>query len=215
MKHTWWLLLLLTQQVLAQNPNEPGALDPTYDNVSGNPYLFKDWSDGVIRFTSGRVLTQFKLKFNSYKNQLILEFSGSSFAAESKVREFVMYQKSGRNKDSMIFRKGYPQFEKATEETFYQVMFEGKITLLRLISKNISEQREVVGGNVTRRLEDAEQCFLFRNGKMTPLNYDKSELLDQLADKSAQLSAYISAEQIRIRTAEDIVKVIRKYNELL
>ena len=168
--YTWWLLLLIGQFTLAQSSNKPeGTAD--YNEASGNPYLFKDWSDGVIRFSSGRTVNQFKLKLDCARNQLILQFNGSSFAAESNVREFVMYTRSGRKKDSLVFRKGFPAFEKATENTYYQVLFEGKIVLLRLFSRNIIEEKEIVStnGNAKHRMEEVETYFLLEGADMSLL----------------------------------------------
>jgi|SRR5215831_15322313 len=215
MKHALWLFILCLQVSATSFGQEARQQEINYDNIIGNPYLFKDWSDGVIRFTSGRTVTQFKLKFDCLKNQLLLQFDGSTFAAESKVREFVIYQKGGKNRDSIIFRKGYPAVDKATEETFYQVLFQGKVLLLKLISKNIIETKELVGGSVTRKLEEAESYYLLQNGSMIKLSLDKNELLQSLPEKSDQLSQYIASEQIRLRTADDLIKVIKKYNELL
>lgn len=213
MKYTWLLLLLFVLPAHAQTSGD-GTQEINYDNVAGDQFLFKDWCDGVIKFTSGRVVTQFKLKFNCLKNQLLLQFNGSAFAAESKVREFIMYEK-GKGKDSMIFRKGYPAADKATGDTYYQVLFEGKVTLLRLISKNIIEQKEIVNSSTTRRLEDEELYYLLENGKMTSLPLDKNQLPQALPSKADQIAQFISSEQIKLRGPGDMLKVIKKYNELL
>jgi hypothetical protein len=221
MKNIWWCLLLIGQlsiakQAFTQNGLEDAATpkDDIHSGVFGNPYLFKDWSDGVIRFTSGRVLTQFKLKFDCLKNQLLLQFQGSTFAAESKVKEFVLY-KSGKQKDSLLFRKGYPAAEKATEETYYQVLFEGKIALLRLFAKNIIEEKQSIPATTTRRLEDAELFFLLKDGIMITLPQDRNDLPKIFPDKSELLSKFIAEQQLRMRTAEDFIQVAKKFNELL
>ena len=101
MKHIAWCLLLLCQCALGQTTKDDD------NTVSGNPYLFKEWCDGVVRFSSGRTLNQFKLKFDCLKNALLLQFNGSAFAAESKVQEFVMYPKK---KDSLLCLKSGPGF---------------------------------------------------------------------------------------------------------
>ena len=109
MKYIAWCLLLLSQCALGQTSKEDDL-----NTITGNPYLLKEWSDGVVRFTSGRTVNQFKLKFDCLKNMLLLQFNGSAFAAESKVQEFVMYPK---NKDSLLFRRGFPVTEKTSEST--------------------------------------------------------------------------------------------------
>src|SRR5262245_40829425 len=134
MKHIAWCLLLLCQCALGQTSAQDNMSD-----VTGNPYLLKDWSDGVVRFTSGRVMNQFKLKFDCLKNMLLLQFNGSAFATESKVQEFVLYPKKS---DSILFRRGFPVTEKTNDATFFNVLLQEKVTLLRLVARNVIQENE-------------------------------------------------------------------------
>jgi len=208
MKHIAWCLLLLCQCALGQSTKEDEL-----NTITGNPYLFKDWCDGVVRFTSGRTLNQFKLKFDCLKNMLLLEFNGNAFAAESKVQEFVMYPKK---KDSLLFRRGFPSTDKTSENTYFQVLLQDKASLLRLIARNIIEEKQVVSnGRVNRRLEEAEFYYLLQNGAMTLLPADRTELPEKFGDKKEPIAAFIVAQQLRMHTPEDFVQVMKKYNELL
>jgi len=142
-----YLLLYLGcwEGVLAQTTDRVTTSQetPIYNDVSGSAFLIRDWSEGVIRFSSGRVSTQFKLKFDCVKNQLNLQFNGSTFATESKVKEFVLYTKNGNTPDSMVFRKGFPAADKGNEETYFQVLVEGKAMLLCLHLKLIAEEQQI------------------------------------------------------------------------
>jgi hypothetical protein len=214
MKHILWCLLLLGQCTLAQTNTNQTEL--TNEDVSGNPYLFKDWCNGTVRFTSGRVMNQFKLKFDVFKNQLLLQFNGSAFAAESKVDEFVIYPKS-KSKDSLVFRKGFPATEKASEHTFYQVLFQDKVQLLRLFFRNVIEEQKLVvtNGRTSRHMEEGERYFLLQNNNLTLLPASRSELAATFPDKKDQLAEFINSQQLKMRNPEDYVAVVRKYNELI
>lgn len=213
MKNGLLFLLLISQLTLAQT-DDKAEID--YNTVTGNPYLFKDWSDGVIRFSSGRTLNQFKLKFDCARNQLVLQFDGSSFAAESKVQEFVMYTKAGKQKDSLLFRKGYPAAGQATNNTFYQVLFEGKIVLLRLFARNVIEEKQLVSNNTNnRRMEEVEYFYFFHDGAMDLLPQDRNDLLKLFPNYKEPLSQFVSDRQLKMRSAEDFLLFAKKYNELL
>jgi hypothetical protein len=209
MKHIAWCLLLLCQCALGQVTKEDDL-----NTVSGNPYLFKDWCDGVVRFTSGRTVTQFKLKFDCLKNALLLEFNGNAFAAESKVQEFVMYPKK---QDSLVFRRGFPATGKTNENTYLQVLLQDKVTLLRLVGRNIIEEKEVVSvnGRVNRRMENAEYYYLLQNGAMTLLPADRNSLPEVFGDKKEPIAAFIAAQQLKMHSPEDYILLVKKYNELL
>ena len=72
-----------------------------------------------------------------------------------------------------------------------------------------------MNSSTTRRLEDEELYYLLENGKMTNLPLDKNQLPQALPAKADQLAQFISSEQIKLKTPGDMVKVIKKYNELL
>jgi hypothetical protein len=215
MKNIAWCLLLLCQCALGQTSNLVKTEELT--DVTGNPYLFKDWSDGVVRFASGRSMTQFKLKFDCFKNILLLQFDGNVFAADAKVNEFVLYTKTGKTKDSMLFRKGFPAIDRFSDATYYQVLFQGKVQLLRLILRNVIEEKQIVtvNGQTSRHLESAEQYYLFQNGQLALLPDSKSELATSFKDQKAAIAAFIDNQQLKMRNADDFVQVVNKYNELL
>ena len=209
MKHIAWCLLLLCQCALGQTPREDEM-----NSVTGNPYLMKDWCDGVVRFTSGRTMTQFKLKFDCLKNMLLLQFEGNAFAAESKVKEFVMYPKK---KDSLLFRRGFPSTNKTTDQTYFHVLLQDKSSLLRLVARNIIEEKQLVSvnGRINRRMEEIEFYYLLRNGEMVLLPASRTELPEIFADKKEPLARFIAANQLKMQHPEDFVAVVKKYNELV
>jgi hypothetical protein len=212
MKHIAWCLLLLCQCALGQTTKEDN-----YSNVAGNPYLFKEWSDGIVRFTSGRTVNQFKLKFDCLKNLLLMQFDGNAFAAESKVHEFVMYPKNNKSKDSLLFRKGYPATDNASENTFYQVLFQDKVILLRLFFRNIVEEKQLVtvGNQASRRLEEMENYYLYQNGEMIALPAKRNDLPEKFSDKKDEIARFINDQQLKMNSAGDFLQVVKKYNELL
>ena len=209
MKHIAWCLLLLCQCALGQTSKEEEL-----NTITGNPYLFKEWNEGVVRFTSGRTMNQFKLKFDCLKNMLLLQFQGNAFATESKVQEFVMYPKK---KDSLLFRRGFPATDRTTDQTYFHVMVQGKASLLRLIARNIVEEKQLVSvnGRVDRRLEEVEQYYMLQNGKMILLPASSRDLPEVFADKKEPIAQFIATKQLRMHDAEDFVAVVNKYNELL
>ncbi len=186
---------------------------PAYNDVSGTPYLFADWNKGAIRFSSGRVATQFKLKFDCITNQLMLQFDGNSFANQSKVREFVIYPKSG--KDSLVFRRNFPTTEKGNEETFYEIIEEGKATLLLLHYKQITEEAQLVSKIIYRRIRDENAYYILKEKMMIELPADKTAIIEKLTDQSDKIRLFINEHQLKFRNKEDFKKLVVYYNLLL
>lgn len=209
MKHIAWCLLLLCQCALGQTSKEEDL-----NSITGNPYLFKEWNDGVVRFSSGRTMNQFKLKFDCLKNSLLLQFEGNAFATESKVQEFVLYPKK---KDSLVFRRGFPATDRTTEQTYLHVLVQGKASLLRLIARNIVEEKQLVnvGGHINRRMDEVELYYMLQDGKMMLLPASSRELPDAFGEKKDAIARFIADKQLRMHDLADFVAVINKYNELI
>ncbi|WP_276483188.1 hypothetical protein [Paraflavitalea pollutisoli] len=214
MKYLLGCLLLLAQPGWAQT-SETAVGEDKISTASGNPFLFKDWMEGVVYFKSGRVVKQFKLKFDCARNRLMMQFEGNSFAAESQVKEFVIYTASKKNKDSVLFRKGYPAIDKNTEETYYHVLLNGKAELLQLHTKVLIEEKQLVNSANMSHLEDDEAFFVCLNGVMIPLPRNKEQILEKLPVQSDQLKEYVAQQTLRMDKAEDFVKIMAKYNELV
>ena len=208
-------LFLYLPHVFAQNPASDNAAEraTNFSDVAGSPYLFRDWSDGLVHFSSGRLLKQFKLKFDCAQNKLMLQFNGSTFAAESNISEFVIFQKNGKKTDSLHFKKGFPKYGKATEETFYQVLTEGPATLLHLFTKNILEEKQITATSPSRRYLDEEKFFLLHNNQLSEIGREKNSLAYLLPDKSEEIKHFIDENDLKMKSAADYTKVIRKYNE--
>lgn len=207
-----WLLLLTAYTGLAQTTEGSKPASGEYEGISGNPYFMKEWSDGVIRFSSGTVTDKFKIKFNAAQNRLLLQFSGSTFAAESKITEFVMYTKN--KKDSFVFRKGFPETERGNIETFYQVLEKGQVILIRLATKVIVQEKEMLASKLSRHYQDEEEFYLFHEGTMHKINRETNPLQNILIDHRDELVTYIAQQQLKMRSADDLVKVVKKYNQL-
>lgn len=187
---------------------------PIYNDVSGTPYVLKDWKDGIIRFSSGRTASQFKIKFDCLKNQLMLQFEGKSFATQSKVNDFVIYTKSAKEGDSLVFKKNFPVTDKANEETFYEVIVEGKASLLCLHLKNITEEQQIATKVIYRRIRDENVYYLLKEKKMIELPFDKVLILEKFTDNTEKLRQFITEQQLKFRDTDDFKKLVAYYNTL-
>ena len=203
------LLIAFTHQIFSQSDQRKPSFTED-NNIYGSPYLLKDWSNGVIRFTSGRVINEFKLKFDCANNQLMLQFKGSAFGAESKVNEFVIFPK-GKNTDSMEFKKGFPVSETGTAETFYQVLVPGRITLLKHYFKAIVEEKKLVTTTEFRRYEDRDIYYLLQDGIMSKASDENEIDISALPDTYKPLKQLVANE--KIKSGDDLIRLTRKLNE--
>ncbi|MGN6419782.1 MAG: hypothetical protein ACTHMC_19925 [Pseudobacter sp.] len=213
MKQILWALLLISTGSLAQT-NETARPGNEYDGVAGSPYLYKDWVKGTVYYKNGRVVDQFKLRFDCARNFLQLEFKGQSFSPQlTTIVSFVMYPKD--TKDSVIFRKGFPPNGLFNGDTFYEVMQTGKAPLLHLLNKMIVEKKDMLPSATTKYFEEDDLYFLVVNGNNILLEKgDREKLAKQFPEQEAALLKYMNEEELKMRTAGDFRKFAAKYNEL-
>lgn len=126
-----------------------------------------------------------------------------------------MYPKGLNTPDSMVFRKNFPATAIANEETFYQVLVDDSVSLLRLQVKNINEERQIASKVVYRRIKDEEKYYLLENGKMTEWPLDKSLIPGIFGNKQEQVLAYINSKGLKFRASADFVELVKYFNSLL
>ncbi|WP_127132243.1 hypothetical protein [Pseudoflavitalea rhizosphaerae] len=213
MKQILWCLLLVSASCYSQT-NQSGKPGSDYDGVAGSPYLLKDWVNGTVYYRNGRVVTQFKLRFDCPRNFLQMEFKGQTFSPQiSSITSFVLYPKN--SKDSMIFRKGYPASGSYNAETFYQVLMPGKASLLYILSKTIVEDKDILPSSTKRFFEEEDEFFLFSNGAITKLiKNDREKLAAQFPAQKEALLQFMNDSAMKMKSAEDFMKFTTKYNEL-
>ncbi|NML23435.1 hypothetical protein HHL16_21325 [Pseudoflavitalea sp. G-6-1-2] len=215
MKNFLWCLLLLASAASAQT-STPKSSDE-YDGVAGSPYLFKDWLSGTVYYKNGRVVNQFKLRFDCCRNYLMLEFKGQSFAPQTaSITSFVLNTKEGKNADSMVFRKGYPSVENWNEETFYHILLTAKSPVLHILTKSIVEEKGLLPSSTRKFFEDEEHFFLLHDGKMIHLPKDEREQLAALfpAQREALLK-FMQDQDLKMKSPADFIKLGKKFNELV
>lgn len=208
------ILFMHTTKAQTTEATEQGDAQPSFHDVSGSAYLIRDWTAGVIKFSSGRTTNQFKLKFDCIANRVLLQFNGSSYATESKIREFVIYPKGFSSQDSMVFRKSFPAIDMANEETYYQVLLDDSAVLLKLHLKLVSEERQLVSKIVYRRIRDDLKYFLLLNGKMAELPADKSAIPNLFGDKASLIKEFIETKQLKFRSQQDFIDLLKFFNSL-
>jgi len=100
-----------------------------YPNYTGKPYLFDKFIYGEIEFTDGTKINNIGLSYSCYRDELIYyntEVSAQIVIDKISLKGFSLKESNGRQR---IFRHlqstGFSR-----EERYYEILFEGKISLL-------------------------------------------------------------------------------------
>lgn len=197
------------------NSNGVGIIGKTTPNITGSPYINTEWVRGVVKMTDGTIYKNLKLNYNQIDDRPI-------FIADNKalqyfanpVKEFVLVNITNDDQTTKIFRNGFPILDDATTSSFYQILSEGKATLIKRATKKMVEERGAGSIMVSKQIQENSKYYLVVNEQYTRIKKDKKSILDVLKDKKDELTAYLNANHLSLKDDGDLIRLCDYYNTL-
>ncbi|MFN8356062.1 MAG: hypothetical protein U0Y10_16520 [Spirosomataceae bacterium] len=180
-----------------------------YDVLSGNPYLFEEFADGEVLTNTGRWVDGMKLRYNSYSHQVEYKSLEQIMTAAPKdVRAFKI--------GNMLMKSGFPPIEKQNEFSYYEVVYSGKSTLLRHHTTEMVAEKgfdDVKQGD--KFVTYVFYYWLTPEHKMNRVLLSKKSIIGVvLPDKESKIEAFINEKKLKLKTAEDLLEVIKYHDSL-
>jgi len=221
MKKTFFLTILLSvlvsivnAQFLRDNVSGAPYISNRYTDIIGSPLLFDTWNQGTIYLKDGTKAENFPLKFNVYENQLIFNYNDQALSVQNPVKEFVIATSGDATATKMAFRCGYLPIEKNDEKTFYQVLQDGPVALLKQIKKMVVTNVTYGGAENVREFSTTEAYFVaMPKGDLARISKSRSSLIDALGDRQGKLDAWMRANNNKGKTEADLMAAIKAWNE--
>ncbi|WP_431199354.1 hypothetical protein ACQ86K_30900 [Mucilaginibacter sp. P19] len=140
------LLLLCVKakaQYLSDYTGRPYYLK-TNDGIQGSALLTDNWLNGTVYFVNGKTANAI-LNYNIYADELLFKSPRDSSvqAFVDPVKGFSVKGIALEESDQtdMNFSSGFPAVDDQTPKTFYQVVGDGRVKLLRYYKKKYLSQR--------------------------------------------------------------------------
>jgi hypothetical protein len=189
----------------------------TYSEIQGSPLLSDSWVTGTVTFAGGKTATAI-LNYNLYGDELLFKNP-----KDSAVLAFVDPVKSFSLKDAAIegsditdpsFSSGFPADDDQTTKTFYQVVGDGKIKLLKCYKKRVVESKDFSSQITTKSFLDASAYYLFIDNKMAKVKPNQKVIIAAMNDKAAQVQDYIKKNSVNFKSDVALAKLFGYYNSL-
>jgi len=221
------LALLFTESLKSQGGNPPQGPQPLpifpedingrafiykgFEDIEGSPFLFKDWNWGAVKFRDGRFAKDLSLRFDIYNNQLYFKKDGIQMEFVLPVAEFMIRFSNGNDSSTVIYRCGYPDSEKTSSKTFFELLSDGKIQLLKYRFKQIDTFKPF---NQAERKEfsDGQQLYVNVDRKLIKLKKDKEFIIGILPVYKDAILLIVDQKKLKLRNEEDIVKLFMELN---
>ena len=187
-----------------------------YHDVAGSPYLRDTWTHAAMRLNGNVIVPDMRVRLDLKSQQWHFLDSGNTerLVPVGLVREVLMDDSSGAEVKTSVFRAGFPPIDNRKNTDFYQVVSDGKVLLLHFMVKTINTDKDEMAGTVQMEFVLYEEYYLFGGGKMWRVKKDKSEVLNQLADKKEKIQAFIDENHLKLKSVDELKKVIDYYNTL-
>ena len=124
--------------------------------------------------------------------------------------EKIVFDSCGSKWNGTIFKSGYPPINKQNDKSFYQVLSEGKATLLKYHAIKWYDDKPFNTPNTTRVYTQSEQYYLYLNWIMYRLDKNFSNLPKLLNIPANQLNE----QKPDLKKEQEAIKLIAYYNSL-
>lgn len=184
----------------------------SFEDISGNPYLIDKWVPGTAQAASGLRFDNLKLKYDTYDNQLIFVYNDNDepLMFKDNIKSFTLLSPL-----PLHFSKGFPAIDNQITDSYYQVLSNGRLTLLKHYGKVITQHKEY-GNDATmfKSFQDITDYYLYTGHKMIKVKRSKSDILALMTDKSADVNAFIGRNKISFKSDDDLAALFDYYNKL-
>lgn len=195
------------QSMYIQDLNGRPIFENGYTEIEGSPYLNDNWVRGTVKAKhNGKVYEIAKMRYDVYKDEVEYEENQKPYRFGGEITEFIT--------NEGIFRNGFPAAESLTERSFYQVLFDGKVKLLKKNTVRVQSEKLYNSATQTKRFLKENSLYLFKDNSITRLKKDKKSLLEALSTKQEELEKFIKTEKLKLTKEEDIQRVVEKYEDL-
>lgn len=192
--------------------------DRLHPDIVGSALLTDDWSQGAVTMINGQHFYNVYLLFNIYDNILYFRRGEKEMCEFSiPVREFIFRYLKGNDSARALYRSGFPATGKNTENTFYEVLADGKFILLNFHSKVLVKVKgDYVRKDAYNKFEDKSQLYLYdaTHGKLTRLDTidDLKAAVGAPADAAAQA---LGKTKIKLKNEEEVAALVAAINKQL
>jgi hypothetical protein len=94
------------------------------------------------------------------------------------------------------------------------VIGDGKLQIIKKISKSILETKDYNSASKTKSFQDYTRYFLVVAGKTVPVKNDKKSILTTIPDKQQQLQTFAKLNDLNFKSDTDLAKLMNYYNSL-
>lgn len=187
---------------------------PALQEVEGSPFMTSDYKTGAVVISDTKEVTGVPVKFNIMNNAVMVQKDGQDLKLENfKQVSYDVIASDGASR-KVILRTGYPDVEKNSSKTVYQVISMGpKLHLLKLLTQKV-EDAPTLGEYSRREIVTTEQYFVYvPGGEIKKIKLSKKEVTAAVPSLSARIEEIAGAKDLKLKNESDFVTLVDEINK--
>ena len=195
------------QQIFLSDVNGQAFVN-IYDGINGSVYDQTEYQLAKITLKDGRVYNDVKTRINQLEQEVnfIASNGQEGYLGKGMALE-VAYQEK-------VFQSGFPPIDNQNRISFYQILLNGKASLLKSVYKAIQERNNDMSGERYKEFATYENMYLLKDGTMTRIKKDKSSLLVLFQDKKEAIAKYMDDQKLNLKNEAHLKALVQYYNTL-
>jgi hypothetical protein len=203
------------QQIFLSDVNGQAFVN-IYEGINGSVYDQTEYQLAKITLKDGRVYNDVKARINLLEHEVnfIASNGQEGFLGKGMASEIAYVENNVSVQQSKVFQCGFPSIDNQNRISFYQILLNGKASLLKSVYKAIQERNNDMSGERFKEFATYENMYLLKDGTMTRIKKDKSSLLVLFQDKKEAIAKYMEDQKLNLKNEAHLKALVQYYNTL-
>lgn len=187
-----------------------------YPDIEGSPFFLDSFHFSTVTTSKGAVYENVQTRIDLYSNeiQLIAKEGREIIAQDGLIKNVLLTDSSKAEVVSYFFRSGYPAIDKNNGNSFYEVLSDGTIQLLKHEKREIQEAKNEMSGEVRKEFIRRENYYVFVNGEIKRIKKEKETILELMQNQKSKIDIWIKNNKTNFKSIEALTKLFEYYNSL-
>ena len=188
-----------------------------YTEINGSPYLIDSWTTGTVKFNNGKVINNVLLKYDQVADEL--SFAGKNdeeYFFNERVSEFTLTYIEDNIDHKKYFKSGFPTINNLSDKSFYEVLIDGAVSLLKKNAKDITQVKEFNSATTVKTVNNNIRYYIVKSNEIIHLKkLDSKNVANSLdAGKANLIMDFTKRNDLNPKKDADLKKIILYYSSL-
>jgi hypothetical protein len=175
-------------------------------------FMDQQWMPGIVSFKSGRPVMSVPLIFDVHNNTLYYRQGQVIMEFVDTVNQFLIKVPSGKDSLLMKFKNQLPALQANNAETFYEVLVDGNIKLLKCRAKTIALFKD--NAIIEDKKGGVKQLYFAElpGNKLVLIPMDADGIKEKMPEYSTKIAEILKSEHIKLKSENKLAELFVSLN---